>query len=54
MAYGADLLAYELNGEVVSGLPGHHSLETPVLSWVRRVIGDDCLRYTACVFLDNT
>ena len=27
VAYGADLLAFELNGEVVSGLPGHHSSE---------------------------
>ena len=43
MAYGADLLAFELNGEVVSGLPGHHSLENLVLSWARRVVGDDCL-----------
>ena len=43
VAYGADLLAFELNGEVVSGLPGHHSLENLVLSWARRVVGDDCL-----------
>ena len=43
VAYGADLLAFELNGEVVSGLPGHHSLENLVLSWARRVEGDDCL-----------
>ena len=40
MAYGADLLAFELNGEVVSGFPGHHSL---VLSWARRAVGDDYL-----------
>ena len=43
VAYGADLLASELNGEVVWGLPGHYSLENLVLSWVRRVVGDDCL-----------
>ena len=43
VAYGADLLVFELNGEVVSGLPGHHSLENLVLSWARRVVGDDCL-----------
>ena len=43
VAYGADLLAFELNGEVVSGLPGHHSSENLVLSWARRVAGDDCL-----------
>ena len=43
VAYGADLLAFELNGEVVSGLPGHQSLENLVLSWARRVVGDDCL-----------
>ena len=43
VAYGADLLAFELNGEVVSGLPGHHSLENLVLSWATRVVGDDCL-----------
>ena len=43
VAYGADLLAFELNGEVVSGLPGHHSSENLVLSWARRVVGDDCL-----------
>ena len=43
MAYDADLLAFELNGEVVSGLPGHHSSENLVLSWARRVVGDDCL-----------
>ena len=43
VAYGADLLAFELNGEVVSGLPGHHSSEKLVLSWARRVVGDDCL-----------
>ena len=45
VAYGADLLPFELNGEVVSGLPGHHghSLENLVLSWARRVVGDDCL-----------
>ena len=43
MAYGADLLAFELNGEVVSGLPGHQSSENLVLSWARRAIGDDCL-----------
>ena len=43
MAYGADLLAIQLNGEVVSGLPGHHSLENLLLSWARRVVGDDCL-----------
>ena len=43
MTYGADLFAFELNGEVVSGLPGHHSLENLVLSWARRVVGDDCL-----------
>ena len=43
VAYGADLLAFDLNGEVVSGLPGHHSLENLVLSWARRVAGGDCL-----------
>ena len=43
VAYGADLLAFELNGEVVSGLPGHHSSENLVLSWARRAVGDDCL-----------
>ena len=43
VVYGADLLAFELNGEVVSGLPGHHSLENLVLSWATRVVGDDCL-----------
>ena len=43
MAYGADLLVFELNREVVSGLPGHHSLENLVLSWATRVVGDDCL-----------
>ena len=43
VAYGADLLAFECNGEVVSGLPGHHSLENLVLSWARRVVGDECL-----------
>ena len=43
VAYGADLLPFELNREVVSGLPGHHSLENLVLSWARRVVGDDCL-----------
>ena len=43
MAYGADLLAFGLNGEVVSGLPGHQSLENLVLSWATRVVGDDCL-----------
>ena len=42
MAYGADLLAFDLNGEVVSGLPGHHSSENLVLSWASAV-GDDCL-----------
>ena len=30
VAYGADLLAFELNGEVVSGFPGHHSSENLV------------------------
>ena len=45
LACGADLLAFELNGEVVSGLPGHHSLENLVLSWARRVVGDDCLEF---------
>ena len=48
MAYGADLLAFELKGEVVSGLPGHHSLENLVLSWARRVVGDDCLELQSC------
>ena len=43
VAYGADLSAFELNGEVVSGLPGHHSSENLVLSWARRDVGDDCL-----------
>ena len=43
MVYDADLLAFELNGEVVSGLPGHHSSENLVLSWAGRVVGDDCL-----------
>ena len=56
MAYGADLLAFELNGEVVSGLPGHHSLENLVLSWARRVVGEDCLEIHVLLmfFLDNT
>ena len=56
MAYSADLLAFELNGEVVSGLPGHHSLEYLVLSWARRVVGDDCLELHVLLmfFLDNT
>ena len=40
VAYGADLLAFGLNGEVVSG---HHSLENLVLSWAAHVVGDDCL-----------
>ena len=43
VAYGADLLAFELNGEVVSELPGHHSSKNLFLSWARRVVGDDCL-----------
>ena len=43
VAYDADLLAFELNGEVVSRLPGHHSSDNLVLSWARRVVGDDCL-----------
>ena len=51
MAYGADLLAFELNGEVVSGLPGHHSSENLVLLWAGRVVGDDCLEmYCLCFF----
>ena len=56
VAYGADLLAFELNGEVVSGLPGHHSSENLVLSWARRVVGDACLEIhvLAYIFLDNT
>ena len=54
VAYGADLLAFELNGQVVSGRPGHHSLEKLVLSWVRRVVGDDCLEILLVFILDNT
>ena len=57
VAYGADLLAIELNGEVISGLPGHHSLENLLLSWARRVVGDDCLdraEIHVLLFLDNT
>ena len=50
MAYGADLLAFELNGEVVSGLPGHHSLKNLVLSWARSVVGDDCLEILLMFF----
>ena len=51
VAYGADLLAFELNGEVVSELPGHHSLENLVLSWARRVVGDDCLEIHVLLML---
>ena len=56
VAYGADLLAIELNGEVVSGLPGNHSLENLLLSWARRVVGDDLFgdASTAYLLLDNT
>ena len=50
VAYGADFLAFELNGEVVSGLPGHRSLENLVLSWVRRVGGEDCLEMLLVFF----
>ena len=54
MAYGADLLAIELNGEVVSGLQGHHSLENLLLSWARRVVGDDCLEIRALLMFFKT
>ena len=50
VTYGADLLAFELNGEVVSGLPGHHSLEHLVLPWARRVVGDDSLEILLMIF----
>ena len=51
VAYGADLLAFELNGEVVSGLPVHHSSENLVLSWARRAVGDDCLEIHVLLML---
>ena len=44
----------KLNGEVVAGLSGHHSLENLVSSGVRRVVGDDLFGDTACVLLDHT
>ena len=40
----------KLKKEVVSGLPGHHSLENLVLSGVRRVVGDDCLEILLVFF----
>ena len=54
VAYGADLLAIELNGEVVSGLAGHHSLENLLLSWARRVVGDDCLEIRVLLMFFQT
>ena len=49
-ACGADLLASELNGEMVSGYSVHRLIESLVLSWAWRVVGDDCWRYCLCFF----